>query len=42
MYLVISLVTSRIGVLQHYAYSGVCHNDFEFDYRYARNLCIFS
>jgi hypothetical protein len=26
------LVASRIGVPQHFAYSGVCHSDFEFDY----------
>jgi hypothetical protein len=36
--LVTSLVTSRICVLQYCAYSGVCHSDFEFDHRRARNL----
>jgi hypothetical protein len=38
IYLVISLVTSRIGVLQHYACSGVCHSGFEFHCQYALNL----
>jgi hypothetical protein len=34
----ISLVTSQIGVLYASVYSGVCHTDFEFYYRCARNL----
>jgi hypothetical protein len=30
------LVTNQIGVMQHRVYSGVCDNDFGFDYRHAQ------